>query len=203
MPNTRKTPAKPKGPVAYRLFISLDGIEPPIWRRIWVDGGFTLHALHHILQAAMGWTDAHLHDFHIDGRRYALPDPDEDTLDERAVRLDTLLKKGMEFTYQYDFGDSWEHHIKVEKVEPVEQPYGAGVVEDGENACPPEDSGGIPGYQEFLDNWWKAPTGKAAKDFLRWAGKGFDPTRFDQHATNAALLRMAWNHWVSLEEEEE
>jgi len=155
----------------------------------------------------MGWTDAHLHDFRIDGQRYALPDEEWDALrthpsiDERAVRLDTLLKKGTEFTYQYDFGDSWDHHIKVEKVESVEQPYGAGVVEDGENACPPEDSGGIPGYQEFLDNWQKAPAGKAVKDFLCWAGKDFDPTRFDRHATNAALLRMAWNHWVPLEDE--
>ncbi|MGC9208127.1 plasmid pRiA4b ORF-3 family protein, partial [Acidithiobacillus sp.] len=93
MPRTRKSPTKPTGPVTYLLHVSLEGIEPPVWRRLWVDGGFTLNALHHILQAAMGWTDAHLHDFRIDGKRYALPDPEWDDLrretqvDERTVRL--------------------------------------------------------------------------------------------------------------------
>lgn len=206
MPRTRKSP--PKGPIVFLLHVSLEGIDPLIWRRIWVDGGFTLHALHHILQAAMGWTDAHLHDFHIEGTRYCLPDPEEDVLwgspsvDERTVRLDQLLKQGMEFHYQYDFGDSWDHRVLVEKAKTVDRPSGAGYVESGENACPPEDSGGIPGYQEFLDNLRESLRSTEVKKFLRWAGKDFDATRFDRFAANAALLRMAWNHWVPLDEED-
>lgn len=195
----------PKKPTVYVLHVALEGIQPLIWRRIWVDGGFTLHALHHILQAAMGWTDAHLHDFRIGERQYCLPDPEGmwrvPPVDERTVRLDQLLKKGTVFTYQYDFGDSWDHRILVENVRTVEHAQGAGYLEDGENACPPEDSGGIPGYQEFLDDLRASPKSEEVQEFLRWAGDDFDPTLFDRFAANASLLRMAWNHWVFLEEE--
>lgn len=70
-----------------------------------------------------------------------------------------------------------------------------GYVEAGERACPPEDSGGIPGYQGFLDAWTQDGKGEEVCEFLEWAGEDFDPARFDRHAANAAILRMAWNRW--------
>ena len=142
----------------------------------------------------MGWTNAHLHDFHIDGKRYVLPNPEEDwgrpAVDERTVRLDALLKKGMEFRYQYDFGDSWDHRIRVESVHSVDSPLGVGYVENGENACPPEDSGGIPGYQEFLDALQESPRSEEMKEFLRWAGEDFTPP--DSTASPPTPPSCAW-----------
>ena len=155
--------------------------------------------LHHIIQAAMGWTDAHLHDFTIAGKRYGTPDaedpPDYPIIDERTIRLDQLLKPGLSFEYQYDFGDSWHHIVHVEQAKKLDEPYGAAFVEAGARACPPEDSGGPPGYQEFLDRLAANPADEEVVSFLQWAGKDFDPNHFDRRAANAALLRMAWNRW--------
>lgn len=155
--------------------------------------------LHHIIQAAMGWTDAHLHDFTIAGLRYAVPrDDDSDDVplvDERTIRLDRILKPGLTFEYQYDFGDSWIHNVHVEQSRKLDQPYGAAFVTEGARACPPEDAGGSWGYQQFLDGLATDPHDEEIVSFLEWAGKDFDPDRFDRRAANAALLRMAWNRW--------
>ena len=160
----------------------------------------TLGQLHHVLQAAMGWTDAHLHEFVIEGKRFSVPhDEDDDTeypvTDERDVQLHTILKAGLEFQYQYDFGDSWFHRIRVEQAAPQDEIQGAAFIEAGEGACPPEDCGGVPEYQDFLDLLKTDPQDEEVVSFLEWAGEDFDPDLFDRHAANAALLRMAWNRW--------
>lgn len=186
-------------PQQYRLRIELQGVEPCIWRRLHVEGQMSLGQLHHILQAAMGWTDAHLHEFSIDGRTYALPHPEDDPermlIDERKVLLGGLLSAGLHFEYHYDFGDGWRHAVHVEEVLPMDQPQGFGYVEAGERACPPEDCGGAHGYQEFLQRLQEDPADDEVRSFLEWAGDDFEPERFDRHAANAALLRMAWNRW--------
>ncbi len=182
------------------LRIELQGVTPLIWRRVWVEGPMTLIKLHHIIQAAMGWTDAHLHEFHIDRAVYATPDPDEpdqrDVVDERRVFLQELLQQGKQFEYVYDYGDDWHHLITVERSKPLpENAGGYGYVEAGERACPPEDSGGCDGYQDSIDQLERDPGSDESRAFLTWAGEDFDPGRFDRHAANAALLRMAWNQW--------
>jgi hypothetical protein len=183
----------------YQLRIELDGVTPVIWRTIWVEGDMSLIQLHHIVQATMGWSDAHLHQFIIKDRTYATPHPEDDPgrpiVDERKVRLEKILDTGLDFEYHYDFGDGWTHRISVMQVKPLDRPNGAGYVEAGEHACPPEDSGGAHLYQEFLDQRRAKPGSEDVRSFLRWAGEDFDPTRFDRHAANAALLRMAWNRW--------
>ena len=97
--------------------------------------------------------------------------------------------------YLYDFGDGWRHQVSVEQVEPMKEPEGYAYVTDGDRACPPEDCGGAGGYQEFLDELAAKPKSKTVKEFLTWAGHDFKPERFDRHAANATLLRMAWNRW--------
>jgi hypothetical protein len=183
----------------YRLRIELADIKPLIWRHVWAEGQMHLLQLHHIIQAAMGWTDAHLHDFTISGVRYGIPheddDPDLPLVDERTIRLDRILKPGLTFAYQYDFGDSWTHLVRVEKAEKTTEPYGAAFVDDGARACPPEDAGGSGSYQDFLDRLATDPRDEEVVSFLEWAGTDFDPDRFDRRAANAALLRMAWNRW--------
>ena len=192
--------AKATSASLFCLRVELDGIVPAIWRRIWIEGNVSLIKLHHTIQAAMGWTDAHLHEFQIGGTTYATPDsedwPERIIVDERGVQLHKALNGTSRFGYMYDFGDSWQHTITIDKVVPLpEHPRGCGYVDAGERACPPEDAGGSHGYQEFLDQFARNPKQKEVREFLRWAGQDFDPDRFDRHAANAALLRMAWNQW--------
>jgi hypothetical protein len=181
----------------YRLRVELDDITPMIWRELWVEGEMTLGQLHHILQATMGWTDAHLHGFKIGDVRYGNPHEEDDLpiIDERRLRLRDLLEPGLEFTYVYDFGDHWVHTVRVELAEPQEEPYGAASVVAGARACPPEDCGGVPGYQAFLDQRRVRRQSKEVQAFLEWAGEDFDPDLYDRRGANAALLRMAWNGW--------
>lgn len=184
----------------FRLRIELEGITPLIWRRFWMEGDVPLVQLHHSIQAIMGWTDAHLHDFQIGGARYSTPTPydelDDPSIDDRKVQMQKVLKGITTFGYQYDFGDSWQHTVIIEEVAPQpEHPRGCAFVIEGERACPPEDAGGAHQYQEFLDRLAKNPRHKEVKAFLEWAGEDFNPNLFDRHAANAALLRMGWNQW--------
>src|SRR4051794_25597048 len=106
----------------YQLKITLRDIDPPIWRRVLVPSQFTLFELHGVIQIAMGWEDCHLHDFTIDRRRYALPSEEgfDEPTDEGTTRLTELNRVGSKFAYQYDFGDSWDHRIVVEKIADLE-----------------------------------------------------------------------------------
>ncbi|MEY2341630.1 plasmid pRiA4b ORF-3 family protein [Acidithiobacillus sp. IBUN Pt1247-S3] len=200
MPTVKATKLPKTKHRAYRLEVELIFIEPRIWRTVWVESNMTLHMLHHILQAAMGWTDAHLHEFTINGKHYGLPDPEDmrdvPVIDERKQKLGDLLEPHLEFSYIYDFGDDWVHKVLVKETEALDQPNGSAFVEAGAGACPPEDCGGMPGYQQFLDKLRQHPKSKEVKEFLRWAREDFNPDLFDRHAANAALLRMAWNGWV-------
>ena len=105
-----------------QLKVALRGIDPPIWRRLIVPVRVTLERLHAVLQAALGWTDSHLHVFEIDGERigvpYELHDLAEiDTRSGRLVRLLDVVERGCRrFVYEYDFGDSWRHDVEVEDV---------------------------------------------------------------------------------------
>src|SRR5215211_7958932 len=111
---------KPDESSIFQLKITLQESKPAIWRRIQVRGSTTLSKLHQILQIVMGWTDSHLHQFIVDGVYYGRPDPDTHNLDmksERHVKLGQLVTAVKDqFTYEYDFGDSWQHAIVVEKI---------------------------------------------------------------------------------------
>lgn len=188
----------------YTLHAQIRDINPPIWRRIQIEGFDSLRRLHHTLQAAFGWTDSHLHEFEIDDKTYAMfelddvlesMDPDN-TFDDRKTKLEKAAYPGVRFVYKYDFGDCWEHDIVVEKVEIIEgEPRGCPHVIAGARACPPEDVGGPFGYQEFLDTLHEHPESEEVNDYRRWAGHDFDAELFDRRAANATLLRMAWNRW--------
>lgn len=78
----------------------------------------TLGNLHHVLQRAFNWGDYHLHEFDIDGERFGIPDPEfdwEPVRSEKRIQLKSALRGLTSFKYIYDFGDHWEHRIKVEK----------------------------------------------------------------------------------------
>lgn len=140
----------------HRLKITLRSVRPPIWRRIEVRSEIALGELSDLLEAAMGWFGGHLHSFEADDVSYETNDPDEglydDAKDESKHLLDEVLATvGSKMRWEYDFGDSWQHEIVVEAIEPaaVDAIYPRCV--NGRRACPPEDSGGPSSYAEFLD----------------------------------------------------
>jgi len=148
---TDKQPAPVK---AYQLKVSLREISPMIWRRLLVSSDTTIAYLHAIVQTAMGWEDVHLHRFRIHGKDYGIyhtggllfdNDPDQ-------VRLaDFKLRAGERFVYEYDFGDCWQHDIRLERILPLDPKQTYPVCIDGAGDCPPEDCGGPPGYRTLLD----------------------------------------------------
>jgi hypothetical protein len=193
-------------PTHYVLRVELIGIQPAIWRRLHVDGRTRLNALHHILQATMGWSDTHLHTFEIHNSRYGVSDPEFgdpgwEVLDEQKYRLNQLLAEGDTCDYLYDFGDSWSHQITVEEIKDAKAtPIDGGFawVEMGARACPPDDAGGSGGYQDFLDRLENDPYGDETNALREWAGLDFDPERFDRQAANASIARMLCNRWIKI-----
>jgi hypothetical protein len=176
----------------YQLRIELKHVEPLVWRRVLVPENVTLARLHAILLGAMGWSGGHLHEFRIARCRYGIPDeedwPEDDPLfDERRFRLKGFVESGARrFTYLYDFGDGWEHAIKVEDIVMPQADTRPIRCIAGENACPPEDVGGPGGYVEFLTAI-NDPAHEEHASMLRWAGGSFDPAAFNVADANERL----------------
>jgi len=179
----------------YQLKITLRDTHPPIWRRVLVPGHFTLGDLHWVIQVAMGWTNSHLHHFRVGETFYSLPTPytdweDANEKDSTDMRLDTIAPEAkVKFIYEYDFGDSWEHEILVEKIFPPDPKLKSPVCLKGARACPPEDVGGVWGYAEFL-RAIKNPKHKEHRMYMDWSGGDFDPVVFDLDATNKLLKKI-------------
>ncbi len=178
----------------YQLKVTLDEIQPAIWRRFLVRSDVTFYRLHLILQAVMGWTDSHLHMFTIDGQDYGEPDPDfagfgDELVDDRKTELAQVIgREGMNFSYLYDFGDGWEHTIEVEKILPP-QTSARPVCLEGARACPPEDCGGVGGYEELVEAMAK-PRSKRHKELVEWLGGEFQPEAFDLKIVNKELAEI-------------
>ena len=146
----------------YRVRITLDDVQPEVWRIVEVPSDVRLAALHPVVQAAMGWSDAHLHQFTAgDGPDDPHPERYLTALDlaegevgvaEADVRLDELLQEpGDQVAYAYDFGDGWQHTLTLAEVAPRDDDAPAARCVDGARACPPEDCGGPGGYTVLLE----------------------------------------------------
>lgn len=176
--------------MSHCLKVTLEGIEPPIWRRLVVPSEFTLFDLHCAIQVAMGWEDCHLHDFQIKRQRYAMPDAHDfgSPLDETKACLRDVAGPRAKIRYQYDFGDSWNHVIVVEKIlEDTE--IAPPVCTDGARACPPEESGGPWGYSDKLQAL-SEPDKDDHQELRAWMGDDFDPERFEIDAVNRDLVAV-------------
>jgi hypothetical protein len=187
-------------PNAVQIKVTLDDIEPPIWRRLVVPLTTTLSDLHHILQAAMGWTDSHLHQFEIGGLRYGDLDMlnqdrfegDAQAFDASKVRLRDCQFRyddGPTFFYVYDFGDDWRHTVQFEKLLAIKPAPKTVTCTEGARSCPPEDVGGPPGYFEFLRVLLNPEPGEIEEQrhLKRWSGGKFDPERFDLAKTDKVV----------------
>ena len=178
----------------YQLKVTLKGSRPPIWRRILVPGPISLVGLHGVIQSAMGWENRHLFEFEIKGLRYAdnpeeamfTYDPPEDPF------LHTLDGLGLEvhnsFTYLYDFGDDWIHQVLIEAILPADASLEYPVCIKGIRACPPEDCGGIWGFESLLDILGDS-SHPDYESMAEWVGPNFDPEAFDLDMVNRRMKR--------------
>jgi hypothetical protein len=180
----------------YQLKVTLLGMDPTIWRRLLVPAEMTLEQLHDILQVAMGWDDCHMHEFRIGHQRFGTPDPMERafgesrTASERTARLLNVLgRTGAKAVYTYDFGDSWEHQIVLEKRLPEEPGSAYPACLAGERHGPPEDCGGIPGYYNLLEAI-RDPRHEQHEELLEWLGDEFDPEAFSVDEVNRRLAPL-------------
>jgi hypothetical protein len=176
----------------YQLKVTLIDSRPPIWRRLQVSANTSLEHLHWIVQTAFGWTNSHLHQFIIDRQYYSLPEFELDDYNgkvgnETRTKLSQLrLKPKMKFIYEYDFGDSWIHEILVEKVLDREEGISYPICIGGKRAGPPEDCGGIWGYERMLEVI-KDPDDPEHEDMMEWLGGSFDPEYFNQEEVNEQM----------------
>ncbi len=183
-PTLRPVPTEVRG---YRVRLDLHGARPPVWRRLELPGDLTLPRLHDVFQAAMGWSDSHLHRFRT-GNDHRSPcfitqfdvDEGEDGVLEDDIRLDqTVAAEGDQLWYEYDFGDGWDHALSVEAV--LDELPATVRCTGGRRACPPEDCGGLGGYQELA----------------AWVRSGYDdallPAVFDNAAHARDWLPLDWH----------
>lgn len=164
---------------ALRLRIELLQVRPMVWRTVLVDADIRLWKLHDVIQAAFGWQDQHLHEFRAGEKRWGRADPAFDppgSVGHERVMLRAILPKDGRLDYTYDFGDGWEHAIQYQGHEPARRQDLPDCVA-GAHACPPEDCGGPPGYEE-LQRVLADPADPEHAAMRRWAGRKFDPVHF-------------------------
>lgn len=203
------------------IVITLLDVGVDVDRRVWVPDGASLGDLHGIIQAAMGWENCHLHEFRGRGRTiYGDASLGDDgwgrprIVDESGVRVTEVLRRpGSMLSYEYDFGDSWLHHIELVA---VHADAGSGTngpaCIDGRGACPPEDCGGPWGYREvcemannpearqereedeesgpYYDDDAEYDDDEDGEDDLPWWAEKWDPAAFDLASANHALSRV-------------
>ena len=173
-----------------KLRIILIESKPQIWRRILVSEELTLRDLHKVIQTTMGWTNSHLHQFIIKNKRYGNPEFQEfdepGFVDYSDVKIKKMFKNIEDaIIYEYDFGDGWEHSLLFEGTEEDESQKDA-ICLDGKNNCPPEDCGGVYGYQDLLKTI-NNPESDEYQEMMEWLGGDFDPEYFNKDEVNKAL----------------
>lgn len=192
--------------VTYRVRVDLKDAKPPVWRRLELASDLRLDELHEILQACFGWYDAHLHQFgagptsfyHPETERFVNEYTDEDGevgVYEADVRLDEVLTEtGDRLFYVYDFGDNWEHVVKLEAVLPRDHRRPRAICTKGRRPGPAEDSGGVWAYN--LISAATDPSNKHHRDALDELAYTFGtdvdldqmrPIPFDIDEVNASL----------------
>ncbi|MFJ5770984.1 plasmid pRiA4b ORF-3 family protein [Psychrobacillus sp. NPDC093180] len=179
----------------YQLKVTLRGSKPPIWRRIIVPSDFTFSDLHDVIQTAMGWMDMHLYSFEVSDILVEEEYEDDpfggfslrEKMDAETTLIGELLsKEGDKGLYMYDFGDDWHHTVLLEKVLPFDDSFTSPVCIKGKRACPPEDCGGVYGYENLLEIL-NGPDGGEKEELLEWVGDNFDPEAFDIDMVNEML----------------
>ena len=182
----------------YQLKITLfeRDIKPLIWRRITIDGEKTLFDLHYVIQGAMGWQCSHLYAYYHPDSSGTYPDTsnggyadmrlmedDSHYKDDKFIKIKDIFKNiGDLMFYEYDFGDSWEHSIRLEAITETAQDTKPACI-DGERNCPPEDCGSVSGYFELVESV-KNPKSQRARELREWLGETYNPEKFSLKKAN-------------------
>lgn len=167
----------------HALRVELLDIDPPIYRDILVRSGATLETLHEVLLTCFEWSGEHMHRFTAGKRQFMSVEvgPERDVEDEARVELrDVLPRVSSKLHYEYDFGDSWLVLVRtteIRKVEPGGPRVRTATLVDGARASPPEDCGGVGGY-EGICAATSDPNYPGRDDILEW----FGDTPFDAEA---------------------
>ena len=171
----------------------LDIESPDVWRRLLVPGNFSFHHFHHIIQASFGWTNSHLYEYSPEGIgsdpviTHPEFEPENEYRNSLRFKLSKyFVNKGDKIIYTYDFGDSWEHSIVLEKRLPVDPNTTYPICTDGQLACPPEDCGGVPGFYDLVEAL-ADPNHERHEEMLDWIGDDFDPQAFSVDNVNRML----------------
>jgi hypothetical protein len=176
--------------LAYQIYVELEEVRPKVWRRFLVPDTIELPRLHVTLLWGTGWDGGHIHEFEFIDANYCAQEPNSElpdgVLDEEGVTLREALGRSREFRYIYDYGDAWWHKVKVEKTVALAVPIALAICVGGENACPPEDIRGAPGYEEFLEIM-ADPEHPEHAEQKAWIGRDFDPKQFSVEETNRRL----------------
>ena len=181
---------------AVRIKVTLKDVAPEVMRRLVVPLTLKLDRLHLTLQAAFGWTNSHLFAFQAGERNWGIPYPDDDLghppIDARKARLYDIIEETGAKTihYLYDFGDGWDHVIKLEKWFENTPVDGLPFLLDATGRCPPEDVGGPPGYADYLEAL-SNPAHPEHEDMQRWGPEGFDPKVIDRKTLETELKALA------------
>ena len=176
------------------LKITLEDVEPAVSRTLQVPLDIRLDRLHLTIQEAMGWYNCHLYSFMAAGASWGVPDPDWDGDDlpaNKSTLRDVIEDTGITtLEYIYDFGDNWEHRIKIGKIsDPVPgELYPKLTAVKGK--CPPEDVGSTPGYEEFLEAM-ADPEHPEHEEMKEWYGRDFNPHEPETKGLKAEVLRLA------------
>jgi hypothetical protein len=177
----------------YQFRVELLEIEPSIWRRIQVPAEYSFWDLHVAIQDSMGWLDYHLHEYRVKrphGRKVVeigIPDTetDREVLSGWEVPISAyFVQPGVAAAYDYDFGDGWHHKVLLEGILLREPSVKYPVCVAGERACPPEDCGGVPGYERLLETLSK-PRTEEYRDMVAWLkghAKNYFPYKPDHFA---------------------
>jgi hypothetical protein len=190
-----EAPGAPAAVGVHRIKVTLRGTRPPIWRRLDVPSKVTLEGLHHVIQEAFDWAGYHMWVFETPRGSFGVEDPELGHDEAASTTLDAVAPRvGDRIRYTYDFGDDWEHLVVVEDLFAAEPGVAYPRCLTGRRATPPEDCGGVWGYEELLQVL--ADPGHAEHgDRLEWLGLDsadeFDPAAFDLDEVNEALSDLA------------
>lgn len=190
-----KLPAKRRkaaGPApVYQLKVSLRDAKPPIWRRLLVAADTSLARLHATIGAAFGRHGGHMHVFETAYGDFGRADRELGHRADGSVTLEQVAPGVKDkIRYTYDFGDDWVHDIVVEKVLDPDPSTAYPRCIGGKRAAPPEDCGGIWGYQDLVEVL-ADPAHPEHEERLEWLGLAdasqFVPDAFDVQAVNRRL----------------
>jgi hypothetical protein len=184
-------------PKYFEFEVSLSDVVPRIWRRFLIREDATFMDLHETIQDACGWSSCHLFVFHTPDEEpiAGIPDdgyadgPDPDAME---IKLSSYFGPGRrtQCFYVYDFGDAWEHEVKLLDVRELPEDFERRFV-DGARAFPKEDCGGLPGYKDCVR---VATTGKDRDGLLEWLSgwhpEKFDPARLRRDLAEPSYLKM-------------